>query len=202
MNSFLQRFIAILILVISLPLWPLLYLGIKTSPGPFIFRQRRVGKNKKPFTIYKIRTMVENAEYLKTKYLKLNEADGPVFKIRDDPRYTKVGKLISRFAIDEIPQFVNVIKGDMGLVGPRPLPIDEAAKIPERYKLRFSVLPGMTSLWVVKGGHTLSFEEWMEFDLNYVKIRSAKTDLTILLKTFSLLMSILTSTLVHEKRLD
>lgn len=175
------RILALLFLTISIPLWPILYLAVKLdSKGPIIFKQKRMGKGKIPFTMYKFRTMVDGAEKLKNKYLKLNEVDGPVFKIRDDPRFTKVGKIISRFALDELPQLLNVLKGEMALVGPRPLPIDEAEKIPKKYVQRFSILPGMTSSWVIKGGHSLSFEQWMELDLEYVNRRSFLYDLKIL----------------------
>lgn len=192
MNSFLQRFIAILILVISLPLWPLLYLAVKlTSPGPFIFKQKRAGKNKKTFTIYKIRTMVNNAEGLKNRYLKQNEADGPVFKIRNDPRYTSAGRILSKFALDELPQLINVLKGEMSLVGPRPLPPDEANKVPGKYDARFSVLPGMTSSWIINGSHKLTFNEWMELDLKYVKQKSTWYDLKILFQTIVLIAGML-----------
>lgn len=189
MSSPLQKTIASLLSILSLPLWPLPYLAVKlTSKGPFIFKQKRMGKDKIPFTMYKIRTMVDGAERLKSRYLNLNEADGPVFKIRDDPRYTKVGKFLSRLALDELPQLINVLKGEMALVGPRPLPIAEAKKVPKEYEARFSVLPGMTSLWVIKGGHTLSFDDWMELDLEYVKKKSLQDDIKILLSTFALIL--------------
>jgi lipopolysaccharide/colanic/teichoic acid biosynthesis glycosyltransferase len=113
--------------------------------------------------------MQKNAEKRKKSLLFLNEADGPVFKIQDDPRYTKIGKILSRLGVDELPQLVNIIKADMAFVGPRPLPFEESLRIPQKYQTRFSVLPGITSLWVVKGGHALSFKKWMELDSYYVK---------------------------------
>lgn len=184
----LQKFIAVLLLILSTPLWPILYLIVKIdSEGPFIFKQKRTGKDMKPFVIYKIRTMVKNAEKIQSKYKKFNETTGPVFKIKNDPRYTKVGKYISTLALDELPQFINVIKGEMALAGPRPLPVKEALKIPKRYHLRFSVLPGMTSDWITHGSHKISFEKWMKLDLNYVKNKSTKKDLAILLDTFVLI---------------
>ena len=134
--------------------------------------------------------MVENAEQLKQKYIKLNEADGPVFKIRNDPRHTKVGRFINRFALDELPQFWNVICGEMALVGPRPLPIAEAKKVPERYRERFSTLPGMTSSWIIKGGHRLTFEKWMELDMEYVRKKSLWYDTKILFSTLVLIAKI------------
>ncbi len=183
-----SKAIALVLLIISFPLWPVLYFAVKlTSQGPFIFKQKRAGLGKKPFTMYKIRTMADNAEQLKTKYLKLNEADGPIFKIRNDPRLTRVGKLIAQKAIDELPQLVNVIRGEMALVGPRPLPISEANKVPKKYFKRFSVLPGMTSLWVIRGAHKIGFEQWMRLDLEYVQQKSVWYDTKILLRTFFLL---------------
>lgn len=180
----LERLFAILFLIISLPLLGILYVVVRLdSPGPFLFLQLRAGKNKQPFWIYKIRTMVEEAESLKIKVKKLNEADGPVFKIKNDPRYTRVGKLLSRIAIDELPQLMNIIEGSMAFVGPRPLPLSEAKRVPKRYEQRFAVLPGMTSEWVVQGAHTVSFKKWMELDCQYAKNRSIMKDISILLRT-------------------
>lgn len=151
-----------------------------------------MGKNKKIFTMYKFRTMVENAEELKSKLNDLNEADGPAFKIRNDPRYTKIGKILARTAIDELPQLVNIIKGEMAFVGPRPLPTNEAKQISDKYQTRFKVLPGLTSPWVTKGGHRLTFDQWMKLDVNYAKNKNAKSDLFIVFKTILLLTKSLT----------
>lgn len=153
-----------------------------------IFKQKRLGKDKKPFIMYKIRTMVENAERLKSEVYGLNEADGPVFKIRNDPRYTKIGKFLAHTGLDELPQLINVLKGEMALVGPRPLPVEEAQKVPKKYERRFSVLPGMTSLWIIKGAHKLSFDEWMRLDLEYVKKKSFWLDASILFTTIRLII--------------
>lgn len=180
----LERLFACILLVFSLPLLGILYIVVRLdSPGPFLFLQLRTGKNKRPFWIYKIRTMVWNAEALKGRYTKKNEADGPVFKIKNDPRYTRVGKVLSRIALDELPQIMNIIEGSMAFVGPRPLPVYEAQKVPKKYEKRFSVLPGMTSEWVVQGAHGLSFKKWMELDCQYAKNRSFKKDLSIFLRT-------------------
>ncbi|OGG02906.1 hypothetical protein A2W14_00115 [Candidatus Gottesmanbacteria bacterium RBG_16_37_8] len=135
------------------------------------------------FTLYKIRTMVKNAEKFKNKYRSLNEADGPVFKIRNDPRYTQVGRFLAYYGLDELPQLINIIKGEMSFVGPRPLPVEEALKIPKRYNMRFSVLPGITSSWVVAGAHKLSFRRWMEKDMEYIRKKSIWYDLKIILQT-------------------
>ncbi|MCX6733100.1 MAG: sugar transferase [Candidatus Roizmanbacteria bacterium] len=180
----LERLFAFILLILSLPVLGILYIIVRLdSPGPFLFLQLRAGKNKQPFWIYKIRTMVWNAEALKKRYMKKNEADGPVFKIKNDPRYTRVGKVFSRIAIDELPQLMNIIEGSMAFVGPRPLPVSEAKKIPARYQSRFSVLPGMTSEWVVQGSHSLSFKKWMELDCQYAKSKSIMKDASILLRT-------------------
>jgi lipopolysaccharide/colanic/teichoic acid biosynthesis glycosyltransferase len=180
----LERLLAFIFLILSLPLLGILYIVVRLeSRGPFLFLKLRTGKDKRPFWIYKIRTMVDGAESLKTKVNKLNEADGPVFKIMDDPRYTRTGKVLSHIAIDELPQLMNIIEGSMSFVGPRPLPLYEAKKIPKQYEKRFSVLPGMTSEWIVQGAHTLSFKKWMELDCQYVKKKSIKKDISILLRT-------------------
>ncbi|HVT01093.1 MAG TPA: sugar transferase [Patescibacteria group bacterium] len=183
-----ERFITLILIVICLPIWVFLFILVKTtSRGPFIFKQIRAGKNKKPFIMYKIRTMVYNAEKLKKKYIEQNEADGPIFKIKNDPRFTIIGGLLSKSGIDETPQFINILKGEMTLVGPRPFPIDEAIRIPKKYEKRFSVLPGMTSVSVSNGAHKISFNEWMEQDLDYIKKKSIKTDVKILALTLVLI---------------
>ncbi len=190
LRHLLYRIIACVLLLFLTPCFLLLYILVKTdSPGPFFFVQKRLGKDKKPFLLYKIRTMHVDAERVRKKYLRLNEVDGPVFKIRDDPRYTRVGKRLSHLGIDEIPQLINVVRGEMSLVGPRPLPVYEARRIPSQYKVRFSVLPGMTSEWVIRGSHKLSFSTWMKLDLAYVKQNSLSGDLRIFFKTVQGLIS-------------
>jgi lipopolysaccharide/colanic/teichoic acid biosynthesis glycosyltransferase len=189
MNFWIQRLLALVILILVLPFFSLLWLLIKLEDGgPLFFKQERIGKGKKTFIMYKIRTMMVGAEELKKKYLHLNETDGPVFKIKNDPRYTKIGKILTRTGLDELPQFVNVVRGEMALVGPRPLPGDEAIKVPKKYQKRFSVLPGITSLWVIGGSHELSFDEWMRLDLRYVKNRSFWQDVGISLLTTTLIL--------------
>jgi lipopolysaccharide/colanic/teichoic acid biosynthesis glycosyltransferase len=184
MYRLLERLFALILLVLSLPLLGILYVIVRLeSPGPFLFLQLRAGKGKKPFWIYKIRTMVQGSESLKSKVKRLNEVDGPVFKIRNDPRYTRVGKLLSHIALDELPQLMNVIEGNMTFVGPRPLPLDEAAQVPKKYITRFSVMPGITSSWIVEGAHEVSFKKWMELDCQYAKKHTIMGDIIILLKT-------------------
>ena len=200
MINFIKRILALLLLVLVMPFILLFFLLIKlTSQGPFIFKQKRAGKNKKPFILYKIRTMVENAENLRSKIYYLNEADGPVFKIHNDPRYTKIGKFLSHTGLDEILQLINVIKGEMDFVGPRPLPTYEANKLPKKYERRFSVLPGMTSSWLINGAHMIPFNQWMELDINYVKNKTLLGDFKIFIKTVIIVISLILNKLARGK---
>jgi lipopolysaccharide/colanic/teichoic acid biosynthesis glycosyltransferase len=187
-----QRLIALILFILTSPLWFIFFVLIKLdSKGSFIFKQKRMGKDKKIFTIYKFRTMVEDAEKLKQRYLKLNEATGPVFKINNDPRFTRFGKSLSYLGLDELPQLVNIFKGEMAFVGPRPLPVEEAKKVPKKYERRFSVLPGITSLWVIKGQHKLTFIRWMDSDLYYIEKRNALSDFVLILKTVKIIASLI-----------
>lgn len=178
------RIAAAMLLVFLSPLFVVLWAVVKLdSPGPFLFTQRRTGYRRKSFTIFKIRSMYVGAEVQQKKLRQLNEADGPVFKISDDPRFTRVGKWLSRSGLDELPQLINVIRGEMSFVGPRPLPLSEAKCVPEAYLERFSVLPGITSAWVVNGNHSLSFKTWMELDCAYASQQSFLRDLFIMVQT-------------------
>jgi lipopolysaccharide/colanic/teichoic acid biosynthesis glycosyltransferase len=132
--------------------------------------------------------MYDGADKVQKKYRSLNEADGPVFKIQNDPRFTKFGKLLARTGLDELPQLINIIKGEMSFVGPRPLPIQEANKIPKKYQNRFSLLPGITSLWVAKGSHRLTFHEWMRLDIDYKNNKNLITDIFIVLHTVKIIL--------------
>lgn len=134
--------------------------------------------------------MIDGAQFQQGKLRHLNEADGPVFKIREDPRYTWIGKFLAHAGLDELPQFINVLRGEMSFVGPRPLPVEEAQKIPKKYERRFSVLPGITSPWVVKGAHNLTFDHWMRLDLNYVNRNSILVDLKTGVKTIFLMVKL------------
>ena len=184
MMQILERLLAGVLLILSLPLLAVLYIMVRlNSKGPFLFLQLRAGKNIKPFWIYKIRTMIQDAESFKFQVSSLNEADGPVFKIQNDPRYTRVGKVLSRIAVDELPQLMNILEGTMAFVGPRPLPLLEAKKVPKKYHARFSVMPGMTSSWIVEGAHRLSFKRWMELDCEYTTNKTVMKDIVILAKT-------------------
>jgi exopolysaccharide biosynthesis polyprenyl glycosylphosphotransferase len=156
-----------------------------TSPGPIFFRQRRSGLNGKPFTMLKFRSMVTNAEQRKAEIAILNEMEGPVFKVTNDPRITPIGRMLRRWSIDEWPQMINVLLGDMSLVGPRPLPVDEVLKFDDlAHRRRLSVKPGLTCLWQVNGRNTVtSFREWVRLDLEYIDNWSIWLDLKILCKT-------------------
>jgi exopolysaccharide biosynthesis polyprenyl glycosylphosphotransferase len=154
------------------------------SKGPVFFVQERMGHNKRRFRMFKFRTMVQNAESLMKDIEHLNEKDGPIFKITDDPRITRVGKFLRKFSIDELPQLINVLLGDMSLVGPRPLSIRDALKLEiSSQKRRFSVRPGLTCLWQISGRSNLSFQQWVDLDLQYIDTWSLKLDCQILFKT-------------------
>jgi exopolysaccharide biosynthesis polyprenyl glycosylphosphotransferase len=172
-------------LFMLMPLFALIMILIKTtSPGPIFFRQERVGYNRRRFRIYKFRTMINEAESLQAELESLNEADGPTFKIQNDPRITPIGRWLRRTSLDEIPQLFNVLKGEMSLVGPRPLPVRDVAGIDEPWqKRRFSMRPGLTCLWQINGRNKLRFYEWMRLDLQYIDQWSIQLDLKILLKT-------------------
>ncbi len=154
-----------------------------TSPGPVFFKQERCGLNGRLFTMYKLRSMVNNSEQARFELETLNEMDGPVFKSSRDPRRTKVGKFLRKFSIDEFPQFYNVLRGDMSLVGPRPPLPQEVARYERWQRRRLSMKPGITCLWQISGRNEVSFQEWMKLDLTYIDNWSLLLDLKILLKT-------------------
>lgn len=176
---------ALAMLVLLSPFLILVALLVKlTSRGPAVFRQERAGMNGRVFTLYKFRTMGQGAEKERAALESRNEMDGPVFKIKDDPRVTWVGRLLRRTSIDELPQLWNVVKGDMSLVGPRPLPIYEVEKFERWQRRRMTMRPGITCLWQVMGRNRVTdFAEWMKLDLEYVDRWSLGLDLKILAKT-------------------
>jgi lipopolysaccharide/colanic/teichoic acid biosynthesis glycosyltransferase len=173
------------LLILLAPMLLIVGLLIKSdAPGPALFVQERVGLNKRRFRMYKFRTMIANAEKQQAALEKLNEADGPVFKIKQDPRITRVGKVLRKTSLDELPQLFNVLKGDMSLVGPRPLPIRDYQAFDEDWlHRRFSVRPGITCLWQVHGRSATTFGRWMELDMQYIDNWSLWLDLKILAKT-------------------
>ena len=162
------------------------------SPGPIIFKQVRIGLNKRPFDMFKLRSMYEDAELRQASLESQNEMDGAAFKIENDPRITRVGNFLRRTSLDELPQLVNVVRGEMSLIGPRPLPLRDFARFDlDAHRRRFSVYPGITGLWQVSGRSSLSFEDWMQLDLHYVDNWSLLLDLKILIKTIpAVLMSV------------
>lgn len=168
--------------------WLFLILAILikvASPGPVFFRQKRAGLNGSPFEMLKFRTMVTNAEQLKQELMALNEMSGPVFKVTNDPRITPLGKFLRKYSLDELPQLVNVLRGEMSLVGPRPLPVDEVRRFDDlAHRRRLSVKPGLTCLWQVSGRNNVSdFKEWVRLDLEYIDNWSFWLDLKILWRT-------------------
>jgi len=181
--------LALIGLIIISPLFLIISLLIKIEDpkGHVFFYQTRIGKDEKPFRMYKFRSMVSNAEELLEELLEQNEINGAMFKMKEDPRVTRIGKLIRKTSIDELPQLWNVIRGDMSLVGPRPALPREVDQYSSYDKLRLQVIPGCTGLWQVSGRNDLSFYQMVELDLKYIKDQNLKNDLKILLKTLRLL---------------
>ena len=154
-----------------------------TSKGPVFFKQERCGLNGRKFTMFKFRTMVEDADQMKDLLAEKNEMDGPVFKITNDPRLTKVGKFLRKFSLDELPQLFNVLRGDMSLVGPRPPLPKEVSQYDPWQRRKLSMKPGLTCLWQINGRNNINFERWMKMDLEYIDNWSLWLDTKILLKT-------------------
>lgn len=177
--------IALTTLILCAPLMAVAALSIRVSSrGPVFFVQKRLGINKRRFNMYKFRTMAVNAEQNQAALEHLNEASGSAFKIKNDPRVTAIGRFLRKTSIDELPQLINVLRGDMSLVGPRPLPGRDYDRFDQDWqRRRFSVRPGMTCLWQVKGRSSIGFEEWMKLDLNYIDQWSIWLDLEILIRT-------------------
>jgi exopolysaccharide biosynthesis polyprenyl glycosylphosphotransferase len=160
-----------------------------TSRGPVFYRQTRVGMNGRKFTMLKFRSMVVDAERRQAELAHLNEMDGPVFKVKNDPRITRVGRFLRKFSMDELPQMWNVFVGDMSLVGPRPPVPAEVVKYDDSQRRRLSVRPGLTCLWQISGRNTVNFEKWVELDLQYIDQWSLGLDLKILLKTVPVVLT-------------
>lgn len=175
---------AVLLIALA-PILALVALLIRLdSPGPVFYIQQRVGLNRRRFRLFKFRTMAVGADAQQPMLESLNEAEGPVFKIKDDPRITRIGRILRRYSLDELPQLFNVFKGEMSLVGPRPLPIRDIERIDARWhKRRLSVKPGVTCLWQVNGRSDVSFDHWVRMDLEYIDKWSLGLDMKILLKT-------------------
>lgn len=189
---FIKRFIdiisSLLGLIVLSPLLIIVSILIKVdSKGPIFFSQERVGLRGKHFKMYKFRSMVINAEEIKDKLRGKNEMSGPMFKMKNDPRVTKIGKLIRKTSIDELPQLFNVLKGDMSLVGPRPSLPKEVKEFEPWMLERLEVKPGITCYWQVMGRNSIGFEEWMSLDVKYVHERCLSLDLKLIFKTFFVL---------------
>ena len=164
-------------------------LVVLTSPGPPFFKQRRVGRGGRDFVFYKFRSMQVSAEELLHEIMDHNEVDGPVFKIKDDPRITEVGRFLRRFSIDELPQLWNVLRGDMSLVGPRPPLPEEVAQYSDWERQRLLVKPGITCIWQVSGRSTLDFETWVSMDLEYIRTWRPWLDLVLIARTVPAVLS-------------
>lgn len=175
-------------LIILSPIFLIVAVAIKLeSKGTVLFSQERIGRNGQSFKMYKFRSMVANAEELKKKLTAKNEMDGPMFKMKEDPRVTKVGKFIRRTSIDELPQIINILKGEMSLVGPRPSLPNEVKEFEEWMLERLTVKPGLTCYWQVSGRNDIDFENWMKLDIKYVEERNTLLDFKLIFKTFFVL---------------
>ena len=190
-KDFVDRVVALACLIVTAPLLLTIALLIRmTSPGPIIFRQDRSGKNGRPFRMYKFRSMRSDAEMQRDELVRFNVMRGPVFKLDVDPRVTPIGKILRKTSLDELPQLLNVLKGEMSLVGPRPLPIYEVEKFESTsQRRRLSMKPGLTCLWQVSGRNNVNdFAEWVKLDLDYIDHWSLWLDLKILLRTIPVVL--------------
>jgi len=170
-------------LVVLAPLFLLVSLAVVLEDGgPVIYSQTRIGRNGKPFQFFKFRSMIKDADAIKDQLVQQNEASGPIFKMKNDPRITRVGRILRRSSIDELPQLLNILRGDMSIIGPRPHLPREVALYGERQKRRLSVEPGLVCLREVYGRSNLTFDQWIELDLLYIENRSFLTDLSILMR--------------------
>jgi len=176
-------------LIILSPIFILVALAIKIEDpkGKVFFVQERCGENNKLFKMYKFRSMISNAEELLEELICENEMDGPVFKIKEDPRITRVGRFIRKTSIDELPQLFNILMGDMSIVGPRPAIPHEVAEYNEYQKQRLLVKPGLTCIWQVSGRNSIGFDEWVDMDLEYIEKRNLWIDIKLIFKTVGVL---------------
>jgi exopolysaccharide biosynthesis polyprenyl glycosylphosphotransferase len=182
--------LSLVILLLALPVMAVIAIAIKTtSRGQVFFRQERCGLNGRRFTLYKFRTMIENAEGRRAELEHLNQMTGPVFKAKGDPRITWLGRLLRRYSLDELPQLWNVVAGDMSLVGPRPPIPEEVDQYESWQRRRLSMRPGLTCLWQISGRNQIDFDRWMELDLQYIDSWTPGLDLRILLKTVPVVLT-------------
>ena len=186
----LDMVVSLIGLVVSLPLFLIITLLIKLdSRGPVLFKQVRLGKDGRPFLFYKFRSMVVGSEKMQDELRHLDITGGPVFKVKDDPRVTRLGRFLRRTTLDEFPQLWNVLQGDMSLVGPRPPIPEEVAQYTRLQRRRLDVKPGLTCLWQVSGRSEISFSEWVQLDLYYIQHQSLLLDLKILIRTLPAVVS-------------
>ncbi|MEO0097076.1 MAG: sugar transferase [candidate division WOR-3 bacterium] len=193
-----KRYLDLLLLffvsIVALPLFLIIFLIIKlTSPGSLFYKHKRVGQNDKSFYLYKFRTMMDGAEKLLPEILK-NDAQAREefengYKLKNDPRVTPIGKILRKTSLDELPQLINILKGEMSFVGPRPIVEEEKAKYGEYLPLLLKEKPGLTGLWQVSGRNNLSYEERVALDMEYIRKKSLRLDIKIILKTISVLFS-------------
>ncbi len=178
-------------LVVLSPVFLIVAIAVKIDDpkGPVIFKQLRVGKKGKQFYMYKFRSMCADAEAMIEHLYALNERDGPAFKIENDPRVTRVGKIIRKTCIDELPQLVNIFNGNMSIVGPRPPLVTEVAEYNDYQMQRLSVTPGLTCIWQIQKGEETTFDEWVEMDLEYIRNRSLALDLKLIFKTIFVVLT-------------
>jgi lipopolysaccharide/colanic/teichoic acid biosynthesis glycosyltransferase len=173
-------------------LWPMFIVIavviIATAGSPIFFLQKRMGRDQKPFTLIKFRTMLVNAEKKRGALLKKNEAPWPMFKLHSDPRYTKIGKFLSRTGLDELPQLINILKGEMSLVGPRPLPLYEAKKLPKSWSFRYQVKPGIISEWAINNRRYHSLKMWKKLEVETLQARTSMDDLHLISRTIQYLL--------------
>ncbi|HEX6790959.1 MAG TPA: sugar transferase [Candidatus Krumholzibacteria bacterium] len=182
--------IGLLVFGLVTPILPLIALMIKLdSPGPVFYRQERVGRGGRPFRFYKFRSMYRESDRRLDELQSRNEQDGPIFKIKADPRITPVGQFLRRSSMDEIPQIINVLRGEMSIVGPRPpLPV-EVARYQPWHRRRLDVKPGITCLWQIAGRSHIGFDEWMRLDMEYLRTRGLRTDVMIFARTLPAVMA-------------
>ena len=188
-KTFLDFMLSLLIVVFLSPVFFVIAMLIKMDGGPVFFLQKRMGLNGRRFACIKFRTMVVNAERMQASLMSQNEQEGPVFKIKKDPRITKIGRFLRKTSLDELPQFFNVLQGNMSIVGPRP-PIPSEVKLYKRWQTRrLSMKPGITCIWQVSGRNNIPFEQWMKLDMQYIDSWSLKLDFIILLKTIKVVFT-------------
>lgn len=180
---------SLLALILLSPILLLISILIKLDGGPVFFIQKRTGLNGRHFMCFKFRTMCENAESIQQSLIAQNEQDGPVFKIRNDPRITKIGRFLRKTSLDELPQFINVLKGEMAIVGPRPPIPSEVLQYQRWQNRRLSMKPGLTCIWQVSGRNNIPFEQWMKMDMQYIDTWSLKLDIIIIFKTIKVVLS-------------